>query len=172
MDSTSFILPEHLRETLKNPLGLLVSGNDVGSLCSHYDIIISVGDYVSLSLIDQGIYPQLMVVDFQTKREQIDQSQQSQFETLTGYIKEHIKNPAGMLTSELQQKIHTLCTTLTTTNRHLLIVDGEEDLAALPAILYAPSNATIIYGMPYKGVVIVPSTEEYKDKVRFILSEM
>jgi len=172
MDSTSFILPEHLRETLKDPLGLLVTGEEVPSIVAQYDLIISVGDYISLSLINQGIHPQLMIVDFHTRREQINSSQQLQLEQLSDYTTERVKNPAGLLTSELQQKIHTLCNKLTPLDHIILIVDGEEDLAALPAILYAPVNATIIYGMPYKGVVIVPSTEEYKDKVRFILSEM
>ena len=68
--------------------------------------------------------------------------------------------------------IQSICTNMASSDHIQLIINGEEDLAALPAILYAPSNATIIYGMPNKGVVIVSSTEEYKEKIRFILSEM
>ena len=52
-------------------------------------------------------------------------------------------------------------------------VDGEEDLATLPAIFLAPNrDVTIIYGLPDKGVVIVKTIEENIIKAKKIIDEM
>jgi len=45
-------------------------------------------------------------------------------------------------------------------------VEGEEDLAALPAILYADENSVIVYGQPLEGIMVIRPTEENKKKVR------
>ena len=51
-------------------------------------------------------------------------------------------------------------------------IDGEEDLAALPAILLAPGDVTIIYGLPDKGVLVVKPTPKNKQLVKEILNKM
>ena len=51
-------------------------------------------------------------------------------------------------------------------------VDGEEDLASLVAIYLAPSDVTVIYGLPDKGVLVVKSDTEYKKMVKKILDKM
>ena len=51
-------------------------------------------------------------------------------------------------------------------------IEGEEDLAALPAIWLAPRDVTIIYGLPDKGVVIAKSNDENKKKAKEILDKM
>jgi len=173
MNSTiQYRLSDKLRGILKRPIGYLVSGEEVFNELHNIDIIISVGDHISASLIDQQMFPQLMIIDFKTKREPISDARQSLLKNLKDYDKNIISNPPGVLTKELMELMQSLCIRITQSEKIQLIIKGEEDLVALPAILYAPSNATIIYGMPYKGVVIVPATEEYKEKVRLILSEM
>ena len=47
-----------------------------------------------------------------------------------------------------------------------LVVDGEEDLLALPSILFAPLNAYVLYGQPNEGIVVVSVTESLKIKVQ------
>ena len=172
MEPTQYKLPDHLRSLLKKPIGSLVSGKNLIEDCKEYDIIISVGDHVSVSLIEQDIFPQLMIIDYKTRRGAISKTQKSILENLQNYNHISVSNPPGSLTKELVDTIHTICLKINSFDHIQLIIKGEEDLAALPAILYAPSNATIIYGMPNKGVVIVSSTEEYKEKIRLILSEM
>jgi uncharacterized protein (UPF0218 family) len=51
-------------------------------------------------------------------------------------------------------------------------VEGEEDLASLAAIALAPGGATIIYGLPNRGVVVVSATPEHKKKVFDVLQRM
>ena len=170
--TTQYKLPNHLRSFLKQPIGSLVSGKNLKEDCKEYEIIISVGDHVSASLIKQDVFPHLMIIDYKTRRGAISKIQKSILDNLQNYNHISISNPPGSLTKELVDTIHSICLRINSSDHIQLIIKGEEDLAALPAILYAPSNATIIYGMPNKGVVIVSSTEEYKDKVRLILSEM
>ena len=165
-------LPVQLRSFLKKPIGYLISGEEFIKTMNNFEIIISVGDQVSISLIEQELFPQLMIIDFKTKREPISEERQILLENLKEYHQEIVSNPSGVLTKELMILLQSLCSRITTSDRNQLIVEGEEDLAALPAILFAPVNATIIYGMPYKGVVIVPATDVYKEKVKQILSEM
>jgi hypothetical protein len=46
-----------------------------------------------------------------------------------------------------------------------LIIDGEEDLLTLPAILFAPLNVYIVYGQFEEGIVALPVTEDLKEKI-------
>lgn len=172
MDSPAYTLPDHLRSLLKQPLGILMKGDQLKTISQTTDILISVGDHVSASLIKQNIFPQLIIIDYKTRRGDISPNKKELLDHLPDYETVKVSNPAGIITEETMNSIQSICSTITTEDKIMLIVEGEEDLTALPAILYAPINATIIYGMPYKGVVIVPSTEEYKEKVRHILSEM
>ena len=41
----------------------------------------------------------------------------------------------------------------------IIVVDGEEDLLALPAIALAPLTSVILYGQPDEGLVIVKVDE-------------
>ncbi|MDI6805914.1 MAG: DUF359 domain-containing protein, partial [Candidatus Bathyarchaeia archaeon] len=52
------------------------------------------------------------------------------------------------------------------------IVDGEEDLLTLIAVLYAPQNSFVVYGQPYEGIVVVKVTPEKKAEVSEILKTM
>ena len=54
----------------------------------------------------------------------------------------------------------------------LIIVNGEEDLFTLPAILYAPVGTSVLYGQPDEGLVVVSVNNSLKTKVRNILIEM
>jgi len=81
----------------------------------------------------------------------------------------HVENPQGTITEEsvaavkavLESGIHT----------HI-VVNGEEDLLVLPAILYAPENAFIVYGQPYVGIVVAKATKMRKEQVKEFLKEM
>ena len=53
-----------------------------------------------------------------------------------------------------------------------LLVDGEEDLLALTAILCAPENSLVIYGQPHEGIVVINVTEKTREKTRRIVDTM
>ena len=50
-----------------------------------------------------------------------------------------------------------------------IVVKGEEDLLALPAILFAPLQSVVLYGQMDLGIVAVEVTEENKKEVEVIL---
>ena len=83
--------------------------------------------------------------------------------------KRSINNPSGTLSTESIVLIHDL---ITQNIDSLVVVDGEEDLLALPSILFAPLNAYVLYGQPNEGIVVVSVTESLKIKVQGILIEM
>ena len=65
-----------------------------------------------------------------------------------------------------------MCTPRICTHHIHIVVDGEEDLLALIAVLYAPENSIVVYGQPYTGVVIIKVTPEKKEQVKALLNSM
>ena len=51
-------------------------------------------------------------------------------------------------------------------------VYGEEDLAALPAIVLAPVSSVVIYGLPDEGGIMVTVTQGVKDRIYNMLDKM
>ena len=91
------------------------------------------------------------------------------FPNLTWNEKRSITNPPGTLSTE---SIILLRDLIKQNIDSLIVVDGEEDLLALPSILFAPINGHVLYGQPNEGLVIVSVTESLKVKVYGILIEM
>jgi len=60
----------------------------------------------------------------------------------------------------------------TGTGTTLLVVDGEEDLAALPAVLAAREGASVVYGQPDEGMVLATTTPERRAVVRDLLERL
>jgi len=59
------------------------------------------------------------------------------------------------------------------TNIHThIIVEGEEDLLTLIAVLYAPEKSIIVYGQPRCGIVLVEANFDKKEQVKKLLKEM
>ena len=76
---------------------------------------------------------------------------------------EKVQNPAGYVTKPLVQAIDkAIKQILKKPKTRIVQVDGEEDLAGLPAILLAPLGARVYYGQPGEGVVEVVVSEKKK----------
>jgi len=126
--------------------------------------IIAVGDVVSSNMMKYGICPQVFVVDNRVMRESIVPIQVNVNETIC------VKNPAGTLTEEAREGIQRALDK----GGHLIkvMVDGEEDLLTLAAVVHVPENSLVVYGQPHEGVVAVMATKEKKDEVRRIIEAM
>jgi hypothetical protein len=83
-----------------------------------------------------------------------------------------VKNPPGTITEEaliaIQKAFKKVCSGKNTK----IIVNGEEDLLTLIAILYAPEKSFIVYGQPCIGVVVVTVSELKKAVVTEILKSL
>ena len=53
-----------------------------------------------------------------------------------------------------------------------VVVDGEEDLLTLVAVLYAPEGSFVVYGQPYQGIIVVKVTPEKKAEAKALLNTM
>ena len=191
----TYFLPQKVRPFLKKPLGELISGSEKdlqeaalkvkkGLKSFSPPFLITVGDIVTLSLVESGVVPNLMIVDFKVKRKEIYQDISELGLTPHLRVKE-VKNIAGTLNSELFKVIKNSLSVILnsiqnlyrfrvkpgmTKNSQLVIrVLGEEDLAALPAVLLAPLNSLVCYGQPEEGIVIVKVTEKKKQEVKDLL---
>ena len=169
--STAYVLPLKLRRRLKKPLGELIKGSFEETVSVFKQIverekppgIVSVGDAVSKNLVENGICPNVLIVDNRIMRKNITPV------SLIADVEKRVKNPPGTITFEALNAIREA---LKVNHRTKIVVDGEEDLLALCAILYAPENFFVVYGQPCEGIVVVKATKQKKDEVAGILRAM
>ena len=154
-------LPRELRAELKRPLGPLYQDADE-LLAAAGEPVVAVGDIVTYHLLGAGYYPSLALVDGKTKRETVRASVR---EATTGFDERvEVESPAGALSAALLELLAAEREGTT-----LVEVAGEEDLAALPAVLVLPDGAGVVYGQPDEGMVLATVTPELRDRVRELL---
>jgi uncharacterized protein (UPF0218 family) len=77
-----------------------------------------------------------------------------------------VENPAGDVSWELFEVIKKSLAF----SRSVVLVNGEEDLTVLPAVLIMPLGFRIFYGQPDVGLIEIPITEEKKEEAYKLLS--
>ena len=160
-----------LREKLKAPLGLLIQGPFDETMKKLKELIekdrpsmvISVGDSVSENMMKHGISLQVLIVDNKVMRDPIQPIVADADQTL------HLKNPPGTLTEEAWTVTRKA---LSGKGRTKMLVDGEEDLLTLVAVLCAPENSIVVYGQPAEGIVVVKVTGKTREKMHRIVDAM
>jgi len=156
----------------KSPLGLLIEGSfdeTVEKLMKLIEkekpsMIISVGDAVSESLVRKGVFPDVFIVDNRVMRKSVASFLAKADET------RYVKNPPGMLTEDALRLIQEVLKEKK--QRIKIVVDGEEDLLTLPAVLYAPENSLVVYGQPRRGIVVVKVTKQKRERVCQVIEVM
>jgi uncharacterized protein (UPF0218 family) len=159
-------LPDDLRGAFKQPLGrvftdprLLLDADGAGSP------VVAVGDVVTYHLIRAGRQPDVAVVDGRTERERVD-------EAVAAGLPDpdvSVANPPGTLSGEL---LDALSAAFGSEGPTVIGVDGEEDLATLPAVVATPLGGSVVYGQPGEGMVLVPVTEATRETARDLLGRM
>ncbi|WP_172977335.1 GTP-dependent dephospho-CoA kinase family protein [Halosegnis longus] len=154
-------LPADLRSELKDPLGPIYQDADE-LLAAAGEPVVAVGDIVTYHLLEAGYYPALALVDGKTKRERVRESVR---EATTGFdARIELESPAGALSEAILEVL-----TAERDGPTLVEVLGEEDLAALPAVLVLPDRASVVYGQPDEGMVLATVTPELREQVRELL---
>ena len=171
VSGVKYRLPASLRDTVKEPIGKFVDKQGFLSYVRKHPVVVTVGDQVTDTLLLNNLFPRVCIIDYQVKRTNDNDEMKERLATFGSKVK-RVENPAGVITKELWDLIKETFARFEMYNSLRIEVQGEEDLAALPAIFFAPENVTIIYGLPDRGVVVVPSTVENKEKVRDILAQM
>lgn len=158
-------LPKEARDLLKRPFGDLFKSTReaVDYLLSiEYEWLITVGDVVTTEIIGGGLKPDLAIADFTVERSSAGEDRRKVIEDFPATLVE-VENPAGHLTSELMDAIKDAKPSLK------IIVRGEEDLATLPAVIFAPIGSVVAYGQPGEGVVLIRVSEEKKREFEGLL---
>ena len=164
-------LPERLRTELKTPAGVLHTETEA-LLAAAGDPLFTVGDVVTHHVIEAGETPDVALVDDRTERSEVDAAIARTITEFDGFDREQeVANPAGALSAALLSGLVEAIERATREST-LLVVDGEEDLAALPAIAVAPAGASVVYGQPGEGMVLVTVTEEIRAEMTDLLSRM
>lgn len=169
----TLILPGNVRSKLQQPLGLLIK--DLKSwIASEKQLlassIVTIGDVVTKSFSALSLQSKIAVVDFHVGRKK----QFLNFGEL-GFLGEEkiieVDNPAGCLTPLLFKAIFRIFHPLSSKERIVLVITGEEDLLVLPFLLLCPLGFAIFYGQPEKGVVKVDVSEENKQKAYDLITQ-
>ncbi len=162
------ILPESLRETLRNPFGDKVKNLEDLPIQKD-DFVVAVGDITVSLLVASGRIPDISIYDLISQRKTI--TEEKILKSLPLFDKEFENKPAT-INSKTVIKIHDLISESVIEGKKIAIkIIGEEDLLALPLILLAPLNAIVLFGLPGIGFVKVNATEENKRKVKDYLEQ-
>jgi uncharacterized protein (UPF0218 family) len=143
-------LPEHMRAELAEPMGALVSGRELTGHLKDSRRVISVGDVVTITLLQMNMEPDVAVFDYRTQRSD-DNEMKERIAGMSGRLV-RVRNPPGMITRELW---HAVRSAANAEDRVKIEVSGEEDLAALVAMATGPIGGHVLYGQPQKGLVLV-----------------
>ncbi|MFH0979888.1 MAG: pantetheine-phosphate adenylyltransferase [Candidatus Roizmanbacteria bacterium] len=165
------IMPEYLREELRKPLGKVF--NDTNSLLHYINImewtmVIAVGDIIVDSLLKEGIEPDIKIIDFRSRRKPLKMTGPVLLRA-AGIPKRStpVVNKPGTINLKTAEKLKQLIQK----NEGWLVIDGEEDLLALPSILFAPLDSLVLYGHWHYGVIGVKVTENTKEMAKSVLNQ-
>jgi uncharacterized protein (UPF0218 family) len=164
-------LTERARIRLKHPLGRLVAGTPAETTRVLKMIvereapprIVAVGDAITAHLQAHGVRIDVAIIDKTVMRRPVAPVVVDDADTV------QVTNPAGTITPQAYQAVQAI---LRGSRRSRVVVRGEEDLLALPAIKFAPKGSLVVYGQPLVGIVVVRVTEGVKDEVDALLAEM
>ncbi|MFB6081116.1 MAG: GTP-dependent dephospho-CoA kinase family protein [Haloferacaceae archaeon] len=158
-------LPDSLRDAFKEPLGPVYA--DAGALLADAgEPVVSVGDVVTYHLRTAGHEPAVAVVDARTERRPVDEEIRR---VAVDDADRTVTNESGTLSRDL---LVALRAAVDAADPVVIRVEGEEDLAALPAILAVPDGGSVVYGQPGEGMVLVVVDREARDRARALLGRM
>jgi hypothetical protein len=161
-------LQETLRLELRRPFGKVVNSDELlEAIRGRKGLLISVGDECSYLLIKAGVNPDVVVYDLRIKRKDVIGKIRDVLGTFNdGEVIVH--NEAGVIMDELVESVKDSLEK----GRGKILVKGEEDLAALVVMMYAPDGAFIVYGQPDEGAVLVEENEEVRNRAVRVFESM
>jgi hypothetical protein len=159
-------LPVEMREDLKAPLGPIYTDTDE-LLAEAGEPIVAVGDIVTYHLLEADRRPDVAIVDGKTKRERVEREVLDAIDGFDDRI--DVVNPQSTITDDL---LEALASAVGRSASTVIVVDGEEDLAAIPAVLAVPEVGSIVYGQPDEGMVLVSISDETRARCRDLLERM
>ncbi|MCX2820032.1 MAG: hypothetical protein ACI9QA_001000 [Methanobacteriota archaeon] len=158
----ALVLPEEMRSELKEPMGEVSPEVDEERLTGR---VVAVGDMVTYHLLGAGVVPDVAVVDGRTEREDVDEEVVERWSRME--VTALVENEPGTVSDALVDALGDAYA-----EGGLVEVEGEEDLAVLPAVALASEGDTVIYGQPGEGIVYVEVDDDSRGYVLDLLSRM
>ena len=167
------VLPLEIRRLLKEPFGKLVHDEDITkkkikSYIRDCPVVATVGDATTVKLLSFGIIPDLSVVDGRERRKPID-SVKIACLMLDRDQNMRCSNKPGSVS---RSAITTIKYALKKPFPVRIFVYGEEDMLALPLFVMAPDGSVVIYGQPLKGMVVVKTNKDIRDKAQALICKL
>ncbi|WP_246988700.1 GTP-dependent dephospho-CoA kinase family protein [Halorientalis marina] len=134
--------------------------------------IVAVGDIVTYHLTTADHTPAVALVDGRTKRAAVEDHIEDAIDGDRFDNEIEVANPPATLSAALLSGLHEGLSNAAAGETTVVVVDGEEDLAALPAIATAPEGGSVVYGQPDEGMVLVDAGGEARATVTDLLERM
>jgi len=132
--------------------------------------IVCVGDVSTLNLARGGITPLVSVVDFKSERKPLAEGEAEEIRALDARVF-HAYNPSGCISGEAAGALSDAFAHAKHGGNAVVIIDGEEDLLLLPALVLAPDGALVFYGQPKQGIVLERINEQSRSRAQKFLEE-
>lgn len=158
-------LPDDRRYLFKRSIGRDLEEEEIIKLDKGSKLV-TVGDVVSLVVRKYGVVPFLSIYDGMTERHEM-----TEFSNLVknnGWEEIKVRNPPKMITAELIEAVKNAFKG----NTHIIKVEGEEDLATIVCMAFAPYDTNIIYGWPGKGMKLVTTNELVRKEAEMLIEMM
>ncbi len=161
-------LRDDMRELLAQPLEGVYSGDEIVSKVKDAEVLVSVGDECTLTLLRNDIKPSIAIIDYKTRRS--DSVDEETLKPKDGAVI-RAKNPQATITDDMWNAISEAFDEIRF-RKVVIEVDGEEDLASLAVIAQAPEGTIVIYGLPNRGVAHVEVNDFTKGQTNMFLRMM
>ena len=168
--SPKLVLTASLRARLKEPLGELLRGEPEEVFRRLKERLggrklITVGDVVTANALKFGLRPWAAIIDGRAMRKPLEEALRAR--DTWGRVLRLVNQP-GTISEEAWSVVGSAIRSGDT----LVLVDGEEDLLTLVAVLCAPEGSAVIYGQPGEGVVLVEVSRAVKEAFRELVASM
>jgi len=155
-------------DLLKKPFGTLipdskVTKEKVSLMLRGSRRVIAVGDATTERLVSFGIIPDIAIIDGRERR--------SKRRYPANYRATEMKcfNAPGTISA---QAMTILQDALRAKPPIRVIVDGEEDMLAIPLFGTSPLGSTVLYGQPLQGLVVVKITHARRKKAKDLMDRI
>ena len=157
------IINDDQRRFLKRPFSEPVKNIDKKALEKMNCKFIVVGDYSTQFFVENGIEFDVCVVDYKTERRDISEQSKKVINTTMKNRKVlKIHNPKGVVSDEAISMVREW---VEHGDKMFVIVEGEDDLVALPFFAYAPEDYCVVYGIKNKGMVVKKVSAPFKEEI-------
>jgi pantetheine-phosphate adenylyltransferase len=146
------------REFFQEPLGNIVTKPELTTVSP----ICVVGDYSLENFVKNNWTWNIGVFDHKQQRQTYTSPTLEELD-----IEYQAKNKAGLISTNLVTTLQKMIGD--EEKKKVLLVHGEEDLAAVALVLLLPLDSLVYYGQPNRGMVELVVTEQLKEKVFSIL---